>query len=146
MTRTLAIRFRAPASELPERLGRVYGALSTYLSELDEAPSGPPYTRYFSMDPSEFDVEVGMPISKALRGIRGKGEIVLSELPEGSAATAIHVGPYADIESTFERLMTWLSQQGWAVASAPYELYLNGPDTVPESQLQTRIVIPVRPR
>ena len=138
---TLYIRTRTTVQELPQRLGQAYGAIAQYLAELGETPAGPPYAGYYNMDMQDLDVEMGMPVSRALAG---KGEIKAGQLPMGQAATTVHVGPYDAIEPAYNALMGWMAEQGHQGAGVAYELYLNDPAQTPPDQLRTQIIFPLK--
>ena len=137
----LSVRTRTPVGDLPQAMGRVYGAIAQYLGEMGEQPAGPPYAAYHNMDMQDLDVEMGFPVARALPG---RGEIQASEIPAGQVATCLHIGPYSDVGSAYEALSEWIAESGYTVAGAAYEFYLNDPGQTPPQELQTRIAFPVR--
>jgi effector-binding domain-containing protein len=138
---TLTIRFRSPAAELSSNFKRVYSTVAAYLGELGEAPAGAPFARYHEIDVNSLDVEAGFPVGRL---VGGRGEIAASELPASRVATCVHVGPYTTIERTYDRLMAWLREHGQAPSGAPmYEFYLNDPLHAPESELETKLIVPL---
>jgi effector-binding domain-containing protein len=137
---TLAVRFRAPATALPQEFPRAYGRVMTAMQELGLAPAGPPYALYRNMDMSNVDVEAGFPVQHS---VAGKGEVLGCELPAGRVATCMHVGSYESIEATYTRLMGWIREQHLVVAGPMYECYLNSPVDTPAEALETKVVIPV---
>ncbi|MEE8568429.1 MAG: hypothetical protein V3S81_07445, partial [Anaerolineales bacterium] len=56
---TLSIRTTTHVKDLPQELGKAYGAIDQYLGQLGEQPTGAPYTAYFNMDMSNLEVEIG---------------------------------------------------------------------------------------
>jgi effector-binding domain-containing protein len=52
-----------------------------------------------------------------------EGEIVLSELPAGRAATAIHYGPYQDMGAAHEAVQEWCKANGQEFGSVCWEIY-----------------------
>jgi len=137
----LAIRTRTNMEKLPQFLGTAYGAIMKYLSEIGEYPSGPPYAAYYNMDMQDLDVEAGFPVSKALPG---KDEIVSGEILSGKHVACFHVGPYAESVPAYEALTNWVKENKYEPTGVAYEFYLNDPAQTAETELQTRIVFPLK--
>ena len=76
---TLSIRTRTPVQEIPDVLGKAYGAIAQYLETLQEQPAGPPFSVYYNMEMQDLDIEIGFPVSRKLAG---KGDIQASETPK----------------------------------------------------------------
>ena len=67
------------------------------------------------------------------------------DLPGGSAAVAVHVGPYERLVDTYEALQAWVLEQGFELAWPMWEYYLSDPQSEPDpATWRTRIVWPVR--
>lgn len=137
----LAVRTRASVQELPQVMGRTYGAIAQYLGQIGEHPAGPPYTAYFNMDMQALDIEVGFPVARALPG---QAEIQPGEIPAGPAVTCLHVGRYDQVTQAYEAVDQWLKANGREATGVAYELYLNDPaQTAPEA-LQTQVLFPLK--
>lgn len=136
---TLSVRFRAPVQELPQHFQKVYGAIMQYLGELGEQHAGAAFAAYHNLDMQNLEVEAGFPVSRSLPG---KGEIQASIIPAGTFAVCHYTGPYDGTAAAFEQLTQFAKDQGYQVSGAPYEWYLNGPDTLPQD-LKTDVVFPV---
>jgi effector-binding domain-containing protein len=96
---------------------------------------------YHNMDMSNLDVEMGFPVTKATEG---SGRVKAGKLPGGKAAVTLHVGPYEKIEEAYNRLTTFVKDQGLETESFCYEFYLNDPaETAPE-ELKTEIYFPLK--
>jgi len=64
----------------------------------------------------EAGVELLTPFSAA-------GNIVLSELPAGSAASTQHYGPYSELGDAHEAVQRWCKTNGHAFGSVCWEIY-----------------------
>jgi effector-binding domain-containing protein len=51
------------------------------------------------------------------------GEIILSELPAGRAATAVHYGPYQELGAAHEIVQQWCKTNGHAFGNVCWEVY-----------------------
>ena len=76
----LSVQTTTSAVNLPNVVGKVYGAILKYISEIGEEPSGPAFIAYYNMDIENLSVEIVFPVSKEMAG---KGDIVLRLIPAG---------------------------------------------------------------
>ena len=134
---TLSIRTTTSIKELPQELGRAYGAIGQYMAQLGEQPSGAPYAAYFTFEMENMDIEIGFPVASSLPG---KGEIQSGEIPAGKIAQTLYTGPYKQIEPAYNALTAYVEQQGYEATGVAYEFYLNDPGEVAPEELQTQIV------
>lgn len=137
----LSIRKTTAVGNLPQEIGRAYGSIIQYLNELGEQPAEAPFTAYYNMDMENLDVEIGFPVSKKLAG---KGEIMASEIPAGKYVECMYKGPYAECGPVYDAMNKWVSGKGLIAIGTAYEVYYNSPVEVPESDLLTKIMFPVK--
>jgi effector-binding domain-containing protein len=137
--KTLSIRTRTAAQDLPQVFGEGYGKIAHYLEELGEQPIGPPFAAYYNMDMDNLDVELGFPVAQTLPG---RAEIKAGEIPGSKVATCLHVGPYNEMEPAYTTLMQWMADNGYEATGVAYELYLNDPRETPPAQ--TQIIFPLK--
>lgn len=138
---TLSVRATTDIKNLPQELGKAYGAIGQYLGQLGEQPTGAPYAAYFNFDMSNIDVEIGFPVSKTLPE---KDEMKATELPGGKLARCLYTGPYNKIEPAYNALTEWVKANGYEVTGVAYEFYLNDLGEVPPEELMTQIVFPLK--
>ncbi|NLX63256.1 MAG: GyrI-like domain-containing protein [Clostridiaceae bacterium] len=137
----LSIRKTTSVSKLHEEIGKAYGMIAMYLQEMGEQPAGAPFTAYYNMDMENLDVEMGFPVSKP---IEGRGDIKAGSIPEGRYVEGMYKGPYSVISSAYDAISAWMSENGLTPVGISYEYYLNTPGEVPDSELLTKIVFPVK--
>lgn len=137
----LSIRKRTTIEELPKLIGESYKQIMEYLDELNEQPVDAPFTAYYNLDMNNLDVEMGFPISNQLPE---KGEISYREIPSERVVTAMYRGSYSGMEHTYEEIFKWMEEDDVKPTGVYYEYYYNSPDEVPEEELLTKIVIPVK--
>lgn len=137
---TLSVRMRTTVEQLPRQFEQTYGDIGAYLAELDEEPDGAPFAAYYNLDMNDLDVEIGIPVRRALppRGLIAGGMI-----PGGRAATLLHTGPYSEMEPSYQALMRWMEDHEMQASGIAYEYYLDDPADTPPHQLRTRIVFPL---
>ncbi len=137
----LSIRKTTAAGNLPQEIGKAYGSIIQYLNEIGEQPAEAPFTAYYNLDMEHLDVEMGFPVSKQLAG---RGEIKAGVIPAGKYAECMYKGPYAEMVPVYDAMNRWLGENGLAATGVSYEFYYNSPMDVPESELLTRIMFPVK--
>ena len=137
----LSIRKTTAVGNLPQEIGKAYGSIIQYLNEIGEQPAEAPFTAYYNLDMEHLDVEMGFPVSKQLAG---RGEIKASGIPAGKYAECMYKGPYAEMVPAYDAMNRWLGENGLAATGVSYEFYYNSPMDVPESELLTRIMFPVK--
>jgi effector-binding domain-containing protein len=123
----LAVRTTTSVKELPNTVGRAYGAIVQYLG--------------YNMDMEHLDVEIGFPVASPLPG---NGVVHASKIPAGKAAFAVHTGPYATIETTYNALTAFMTERGLVPETWMYERYLNSPEDTPPERLLTEIYFPLK--
>jgi effector-binding domain-containing protein len=136
----VSIRARTALADLPNIIGDSYHRIAAYLEELEEQPAGAPFTAYYNMDMQNLDVEMGFPVARPLPG---KGDIKAGEIVEGPVATYMYKGHYSEMEPVYNEIFRQIGEKGCQPKGIYYEYYYNSPGEVPESELLTRIVIPI---
>lgn len=137
----LSIRTVTSVGNLPQELGKAFHAIMAYMEELGEKPEEAAFAAYHNMDMENLDVEMGFPVRKTLLG---RGQIVSSEIPAGRKATYLYKGPYREMEPVYRAMTEWIAENGHQPTGVVYEFYYNSPLEVPESELLTKIVFPLR--
>jgi len=86
------------------------------------------------------DVEVAVPVGGE---IEGTDEIKYYSLPGGKMARIIHKGPYEACEPTYNKLFTWIEENGKKIVGPTREVYLNDPREVTQEEILTEIYAPI---
>ena len=127
---TASIRTKTTISNLPDTIVKSYGAIKEHLVTTGTNCSGVPFAIYYNMEINNLDVELGFPVAK---NIVEKGEIKNSRVPGGKVVSFTHVGPYSELESSYNNAFGWIKQNMFKPNRMVCEFYLNDPDvTVPE--------------
>jgi len=137
----LSIRTKSAVQGLPQVLGVSLGAIAQYLGSLGENPAGAPFVAYYNMDMQNLDIEIGFPVSCPLAG---QGNIQPNQIFGGKLATCLYIGPYSDVGPAYDALTKFVKDKGVEATGVAYEFYLNDPQTVQASELQTQIYFPLK--
>jgi effector-binding domain-containing protein len=136
----LSIRTRTSAANLPQELGKAYGAILQYLGEIGETTEGPAFAGYYNLDMEDLDVKMGFLLPKP---IDGRGEIQADVIPGGKQASYLYKGPYTEMEPVYHAMTEWMAAEGLEPTGICYEFYYTGPE-VPQSEQVTKIIFPLK--
>jgi len=116
--------------------------VSAYLEEIGIEPSGTPFVAYINCaeDFSEFDVEVGFPVTEA---VSEKDGMFMSKTHEGKAVVATHKGSHRSIDKTYGKIFEFMGEQSLAFTGTFYDCYLTDPAVTPAKEMQTKVIVPV---
>jgi len=133
--------FAVTLADIGGVMGAAFGEVYGHLAARGAAPDGPPFVIYHGMPASgePFDIEVCAPVARPVEPPAGWQ---LQELPAGTFATLLHVGPYDTVGEAYAAIMAWPAEHGYTIVGPPREVYLSGPETPPE-QIRTIIEFPV---
>jgi len=137
----VSIRTTTRLELLPQVIGESYMKIMSYLQELGEQPVFAPFTAYHNLDMQNLDVEMGFPVAKLLPE---KGDMKTCELPAGKVVSSMYKGSYSGMEQPYCEMAKWLEENGYTATGVCYEYYFNSPQEVSESELLTKIVMPIR--
>jgi effector-binding domain-containing protein len=137
----MAVRGVVPMAGLREFFDASFAALGQTAAAQDVALLSPAFGRYRGLPGATVDVEVGF-----LTGapVAADGSVVPRARPGGRAARLVHEGGFDGLGRSWERLGTWLSEQGLTPADERWEFYVTRPepDMDPVS-LRTELVWPL---
>jgi effector-binding domain-containing protein len=139
---TLSIRTRVDPEHAADRLTALLFEIQNVIEQRGLEPSGPPFVRYHDRESAEWDVEVGLPVSKP---IDVEGRVANNELPGGLQAYTVHEGPCETLQDAHDELYTWLHEDGHVPSGAPWEVYheIESQSDAPCPR-RTEVVWPVR--
>jgi len=139
----LLVRTRATRDQIRDALADALTAAWVHAETNGVTPSGPPFTRYSSLEDGTIALEAGVQLPYA---VAGRDDIVASELPGGEVVTTIHVGPYSRLWAAYEALTYWMENSGRKPDGEPWEFYVTDPRDHPDSsRWRTEIVWPLLP-
>lgn len=137
----VAIRTRTPVANIAQVMGETFGKVYQYIMEIGGQPGEAAYAAYYNMDMNDLDVDIGFLVATPLPG---QGEIDAAEIPGGKQVSCMFKGPYSQMEPVYKAMTDWMMQNTYVPTGIAYELYYNDPSQVPESELLTKIVFPLK--
>jgi effector-binding domain-containing protein len=89
---------------------------------------------------SEMEFEIAVPIVGRISVEPG---FDVKSLPGRRMVSIIYTGPYPEVGGAYTKALEYLTSNGLKIGGRCREMYLNDPQTVPEKELMTEILIPV---
>jgi effector-binding domain-containing protein len=146
---TIALRVQGTASDIARLFSDAMPRVFAKVQAVGAQPASPVFGRYHEFSPSLVDVEIGVGVGAAPDGLTPlaqcePGDVGASQLPGGPAAVLTHVGPYATLKDTYDKLHAWIHEQGREEGPGPWESYTDDPAVVKDhSLLRTDVVWPL---
>jgi AraC family transcriptional regulator len=125
----LIVRRRVARSEIATTIAESLGKTYPYALQNGLAIAGRPFVRYSDVGPGLMTMETGTPLAVPAPGV---GEIEAITLPGGSAAVAVHMGPYDKLQDTYAAMERWMQEQGVKPGGSPWESYITDPAEHPD--------------
>lgn len=135
---TAVVHERVAISALPDFFTRAFALTAATAGEQGTALAGPPFALYHGMPgPEGVDVEAGFPVNQP---VHDAGDVHASRLPGGTAAVAVHTGPYERLGDTYTQIRERLTEQGLQAAMDMWEEYLSDPTVEPDPETWRTVV------
>lgn len=126
--------------KIPETLGKIVGWLMSQNMEIKMPIYGQYYNSPQEVSEDELDWEIG---AAFIGELKGTDEIQIKIVPEHEVVAATFKGPYGEAASIYIALIEHATKEGYQIAGAVLESYLNSPEEVPESELLTEVQFPI---
>jgi effector-binding domain-containing protein len=124
-----------------DAIGGAFRVLVEHAGRTGAQWAGPPFILYPEVCEEEFEIVVCMPV---VPGATAGESVALEEIPGGTMASTVHVGPYQQVGQAYTALLKWMTDSGRQPAGMMREVYLNDPDAVPAEELLTEVDWPVK--
>jgi effector-binding domain-containing protein len=134
----LVVHGNVTVAGIPAFVAGAFGAVVSVVAEQGLSFAGPPFGRYARRPDGSFDVEAGFPVDG---DPRPEDHVLVSSLPAGTVARALHAGPYDTLGLAYEAVEKWLAEHDYVPVGAPWESYLDEPG-VPNPR--TEVFFPCR--
>ena len=106
----VAIRTTVTLKDYGTKAPPLWPEVVKWLAARGMKPSGPPLARYVVVDmPKEMQLEIGFPVSKAVKGDK---RVISGFLPAGKYVEVVHKGDYSGMIPANAALQEWAQKQG----------------------------------
>jgi AraC family transcriptional regulator len=126
--------------KIPEYLGEVVEWLITSELEIREPIYAVFYNSPLEVPDEELEWEVG---ASFVGDVEGEDKIQLQVIPEQEVIYTIFKGPYVEASAAYFYLYEYAMDNDLQITGPVKEIYLNSPDAVSESELETEVQLPV---
>ena len=121
---TAVVKGTVAAKDLSSFFDDSFGVLGAVLAHQSVASTGPAFARFQGQVEETAVLEVGFPTDRA---IEPEGSVEASTLPAGRVARVVHAGSFDTLSGTWERLGSWIKDQGLTPTEVFWEVYLSEP-------------------
>ena len=130
--------------DLSPVIGAAYGQVMAFMAEKGIEQAGMPLTITRSWDEGKWVFDAGIPV--AIDGIESEeGEAVkLGSTYAGKVVKYVQMGNYDQAAASYELLDAYIADQGLTAHDSSWEVYVNDPSTVSESEIITHIFQPIK--
>jgi effector-binding domain-containing protein len=138
LARALDVRLSDIGGAIGSSFADVYG----YLGAHGVRPVDPPFVIYHGTPDAgdePFPIEICAPVPA---GIDPPAGWTRRELPAGTFASVLNIGPYDTLGTAYAELERWIDGRRMEIAGPPREVYLSDPTTAP-ADIRTVIELPV---
>lgn len=127
-----------------DQISTVIGKVFEKIGKNGLQPAGPVMTVYLDEEfhPENVNVEVCVPVAVdgTAEGISG-----LKTLNPGLCAVCTYVGAYSKLGKAYAAVLKWIEENGYQVAAAPFDSYLNSPQDIKnQEELMTQVYFPIK--
>ena len=126
------IHIVVPREQIQEVMGPGFMELLSTLTAQGQKPAGPFFSHHLRMDPTVWDFELGVQVS---RPVTPTGRVRPGGLPAARVARTVYHGGYEGLGAAWREFEQWLAANGHATAPDLWERYLAGPEIGSDTSL-----------
>lgn len=122
-----------------EEFGKYYGTLFERVPKERVTPTGQTGARYYDKEfnHESSDVEVFIGVRE-----KDKADVVMEPC---ECAMTVHHGGYSTLSEAYGAVVTWIIENGYEIAGAPFDLYIKTQfDSLPPEEWETEVYFPIR--
>lgn len=123
--RTAVVRLTVPRAQIQSAFGPAVSELTAALAAQGITPGGPRFSHHLKMPGEMFDLEVGVPVERA---VTPSGRVSASTLPARRVARTVYHGGMEGLGAAWGELGAWVAAQGHTGDAFIWEKYLVGPE------------------
>lgn len=127
-----------------EAFTQAHAEVVDFLTKNQLTASGPPMAITNSYDEAVWRFDVAIPLAEPVE-VEGDldSEVQIGQSFGGEALRGVHLGPFAEISSSWDKVAAYAAAHGFEAAGPSWEQYLSNPADTPEAQLVTYLFLPV---
>ena len=123
-THTAGVRDTVAFTDFPAFFDRSFPLLAAAIAAQGRTVTGPAFARYRGEFGESADIEVGLPLDRALAQ---DGEVTPGALPAGRVARLVHAGSFDGLPEAWGALRSWVEKEGLPTQDTYWEVYVTEP-------------------
>ena len=132
-------------TEISASLAAAYGQVLGFVSTNGLQLAGQPLAITNYWDDRGFGFDAGIPVSGTPgRGAGPDSAVRMGETYGGRVVRAVHVGPYTELEKTYQKVEAFAAAHNVEANGRPWDVFVSDPGSVAEEELITEIYYPVK--
>ncbi|MEM7353138.1 MAG: SRPBCC family protein, partial [Acidobacteriota bacterium] len=132
------------SAAIAEAFGNAYGQIGAFMGAHGLAPAGQPIAINAAWEDESYAFDAAIPITALPEGeVPADSAVQIGQTYAGKVLKAVHVGPYSDLESTYEKITAYLTAYGIETADRSWDEWVSDPGQTPEEELVTHIYFPI---
>jgi len=121
------------------------GAVMAFMTKHELEQGGPPVAITTSYDDEVWRFDAGVPVAGSAEiEIDVDSAVQIRETYGGKAVRGIHLGSYADLSASWDKVAAYAAAHGFEVIGSTWEAYVSDPASTPEAELTTYLFMPVQ--
>jgi effector-binding domain-containing protein len=121
--------------------GDAYGQIGKFMAKNKLKQSGMPFGIEGAITATTYSFDAGIPVDRG--DSVGADGVRVDKSYAGKALKAVHIGPYATMNQTRDKLLACAAAHGYTRSGAPFYSFVDDPGKIPVAQLKTEIYAPV---
>ncbi|HEV8374675.1 MAG TPA: SRPBCC family protein [Candidatus Polarisedimenticolia bacterium] len=131
--------------EIAKTIGASYGQIGKFMAARKLKQTGSPMTINTKWADSRYEFDAAIPVDRVPETeVASDSPVKIKETYSGKALKVIHTGSYHDMHGTYEKLMAYMTANGYESAGPPWDEYVSDPGNTPEPELITNIIMPIK--
>lgn len=132
------------AAEIAAALSAAYGRVTMFITANELHIDGQPIAVTNYWDERGYGFDAGIPVSgRPERGAGPDSPVRMGETYGGRVVRAVHVGPYYELEDTYEIVEAFVTAHKLEPNGRSWNVFVSDPGDTPEEELITEIYYPV---
>ena len=124
--------------DISGKMGEAFQEVWAFMESQKIRPTGGALSVYYDYTPDSMTFRAGFTVSRADMA-KAQGGVEGDVTPAGEVLHFQHRGSYATLRDDYDLMMKHITTLGREMGTPAWEIYLNSPDQVPESELLTDV-------
>lgn len=126
-------------------IGGAYAQVGRFMTANRLKQAAPPITINTKWDDSGYQFDAAIPLERAPdREVPANSPVKVRQTYAGKALKVVHLGPYRDMQATYDKLFAYVAAYGYEPAGSSWDEYVSDPGNTAEPDLITHVYLPIR--